>query len=336
MRTSRIATVLVVVGLVAALSGCGTSPSTTISYTLIQEPQDGYQPIYDFISSAEKTIDMTIFALSDPEADAALIAAAKRGVAVRVLLDADPAGGGGAAINQVAYNDLEANGVNVKWAWSGVLWHQKSIVRDGNAVAVMTFNLYAPDYPILRDFAVISDNPATVSGIEATFNADFDDTSIPPTEGVVPTDSELIWSPGAETELVNLIMSARPGTTLYAESEQLDSTAIEQALVAAAKGGVTANLTMSYSSSFVNGFNALVAGGVHVNLYQENDPLFIQAKAISVNDDTVYVGSINFATPSMNDDRNMGIITTNPTVVSGVTSTMASDFAGAVPYSTSP
>lgn len=41
MRTSRIATVLVVVGLVAALSGCGTSPSTTLSYTLIQEPQDG-------------------------------------------------------------------------------------------------------------------------------------------------------------------------------------------------------------------------------------------------------------------------------------------------------
>ncbi len=181
----RIAIVLVGVGLVAALSGCGTSPSTpgspstTISYTLIQEPQDGYQPIYDFISSAEKTIDMTIYALSDPQADAALIAAAHRGVAVRVLLDGDPAGGGGPAINQAAFNDLQANGIKVKWSWPGVLWHQKSIVRDGTTVAVMTFNLYAPDYPTLRDFAVITDNPATVSGIEH-FDADFAETGVPP------------------------------------------------------------------------------------------------------------------------------------------------------------
>ncbi len=338
MRTSRIASVLVGVCLVAGLSGCSAtkSPSTTSSYTLIQEPQDGYQPIYNFISSAKKTLDMTMYELSDPKAEAALVAVAKRGVAVRVLFDSDPAGGGGKAVNQAAYNDLKANGVNVKWAWSGVLWHQKSIVRDGNAVAVMTCNLYAPDYTVLRDFAVITDNPATASGVEATFNSDFNKTSTPPTKGVVPKGSELIWSPGAQTGLVKLIKSARPGTTLYAEDEQLDSPPIEQALVAAAKRGVTVDLTMTYSSSYVNGFDTLVAGGVHVSLYQANAPLYIHAKAISVNNSTVYVGSSNFTTPMTNDDRNVGIITTNPTVVRGVTSTMASDFAGATPYSTTP
>ena len=279
---------------------------------------------------------MTMYALSDPNADAALIAAAKRGVAVRVLFDSDPIGGGGQAVNQPAYDDLQANGVNVAWAWPGVLWHQKSIVRDGNTVAIMTFNLYAPDYPVLRDFAVITDNPATVSGIEATFEADFTNTSIPPTDGVVPIGSELIWFPGAQSGLVDLIDSARPGTTLYAETEQLDSTPIEQALVAAALRGVTVNLTMTYSSSYVDGFDTLVGGGVHVSLYQANAPLYIQAKAISVNDHTVYVGSSNFTTEMTNDDRNVGIVTANPTIVRSVTSTMASDFAGATPYSTSP
>jgi len=335
MRYSRIASVLVGVCLVAALSGCGTTRSGS-SYTLIQEPQTGYQPIYDFISSAKETLDMTMYALSDAKADAALAAVAKRGVAVRVLFDSDPVGGGGKAMNQAACNDLKANGINVRWAWPGVLWHQKSIVRDGNVVAVMTCNLYAPDYPVLRDFAVITDNPATVSGVEATFNADFNKTSTPPTKGVVPKGSELIWSPGAQTGLVNLIKSARPGTTLYAESEQLDSAAIEQALVAAAKRGVTVDLTMTYSSSYVSGFNTLVAGGVHVSLYQANAPLYIQAKAISVNNSTVYAGSSNFTTAMTNDDRNVGIITTDPTVVRGITSTMASDFTGATPYSTGP
>src|SRR5450756_1818238 len=112
--------------------------------------------------------------------------------------------------------------------------------------------------------------------------------------------SELIWSPGAQSPLVKLIGSARPGTTLYAEDEQLDSAAIDQALVAAAKRGVTVDLTMSDSSDWVIAFNTLVAGGVHVSLYAAGAPLYIQSKAISVNDRTVYVGSINFTTPMMN------------------------------------
>jgi len=90
---------------------------------------------------------------------------------------------------------------------------------------------------------------------------------------------------------------------------------------------------MSDSSDWVTAFNTLVAGGVHVSLYAAGAPLYIQSKAISVNNRTVYVGSINFTTPMMNDDRNMGIITTDPPVVRDVTSTMASDFAGATPYS---
>ncbi len=344
MRTSRIACVFVGAGLLAAVCGCGaaksgtattstpSTPATTSSYTLIQEPQAGYQPIYRFISAAKKTLDMTMYSLSDLKAEAALVADAKRGVAVRVLFDSDPAGGGGRSVNGAAYNELKTNGVSVKWSWPGVLWHQKSIVQDRAAVAVMTCNLYAPDYPALRDYAVITDNPATVSGVEATFNADFGNTSTPPTAGVAPAGSELVWSPGAQSGLVNLIRSARSGTTLYAEDEQLDSPAIEQAFVAAAGRGVTVDLTMTYAPAYVAGFKTLATGGVHVSLYHGDTPLYIHAKAISVNDTTVYAGSSNFTTAMTNDDRNAGIITTDPTVVRGITATMASDFAGATPY----
>ena len=67
-----------------------------------------------------------------------------------------------------------------------MLWHQKSIVRDGSAVAVMSCNLYAPDYPAVRDYAVITTNRGTASGVEATFNADWTNTGTPPTPGVAP------------------------------------------------------------------------------------------------------------------------------------------------------
>ena len=131
MRSSRIACVLVSAGLLAAVCGCGSpksgtattstpsTPATTSSYTLIQEPQAGYQPIYRFIAAARKTLDMTIYSLSDPKAEAALVAAAKRGVAVRVLFDSDAAGGGGGRpVNRAAYNDLKVTTPRCVTTWS--------------------------------------------------------------------------------------------------------------------------------------------------------------------------------------------------------------------------
>ena len=185
---------------------------------------------------------------------------------------------------------------------------------------------------MIRGWIVVTDKPSTVAGVASTFDADFRHNHRPPTRGVVPRGSQLIWAPGAQRPLVKLIGSARPGTTLYAEDEQLDSTAIVQALIAAAKRGVTVNLTMTNDPDWVPAFNTLVAGGVHVSLYAPTAPFYIQSKAISVNGRTAYVGSINFTTAMMRADRNMGIITTDPTIVRGITSTMASDFAGADPY----
>ena len=319
----------------AVTGGCGAGHSEA-AYTLVTEPHDGYQPICAFISGASSTIDMTMYQLEDPKAQAALKAVAKRGVKVRVLLNSDSEAGGGKKVNQKAYDDLSANGVGVRWAWSGTLWHQKSIIRDGNAAAVMTCNLYAPFYSVVRDYAVITHNTAMASGMEATFDKDWNNTGSAPAQGVTPRASELIWSPGAEPGLVNLISSARPGTTLYAEDEQLDSRPIELAFIAATRRGVIVNLVMTYSSSWASELATLAAGGVHVRLYQPTAPIYIHAKAISVNNDTAYVGSANFTTQMTDQNRNVGIITADRTVVQGVTSTMARDFEAAAPYSAAP
>jgi len=306
----------------------GSAPA----YRLTTEPEAGYQPVYRFISSARRTLDMTMYSLVDPAATAALIAAARRGVRVRVLLDSTP---GNKAANRPACHKLKAHGVKVRWAWPGVLWHQKSMVRDGHTVAVMSCNLDAAYYAVIRGWIVVTHRPGAAAGVEETFNADYLHNHRPPSRGVVPHGSQLIWAPGAQGPLVKLIGSARPGTTLYAEDEQLDSAAIVQALIAAAGRGVTVNLTMTQNPDWTAALDSLVAGGVHVNVYASTAPpapLYIQSKALTVNGRTAYVGSINFTTAMMQADRNLGIITNDPAVVKRIASTMASDFAGAAPY----
>ena len=54
--------------------------------SLFVEPDAGYGPVLDFIGNATSTLDYWIYKLADPTLQAALAAAAARGVKVRVIL----------------------------------------------------------------------------------------------------------------------------------------------------------------------------------------------------------------------------------------------------------
>jgi len=155
-------------------------------------------------------------------------------------LDSDPSGGGSSTMNQAAYSDLSTSSVEVRWAWSGTLWHQKGISRDGAAALIMTCNLYAPYYSFVRDFAVITDNPATVAGMEATFDKDWQATAARRLPAWCPAARTWSGHPALRRRWSTYRLGALR-TTIWAEDEQLDSPPIQQALVSAVKRGVTVN-----------------------------------------------------------------------------------------------
>lgn len=128
------------------------------------------------IGEAKHSLDMTMYELADPQVVSLLTAAHRRGVAVRVLLDR---AGGGAGVNQAAFDQLSAQGVPVRWAPSAVTFHQKTLTADRTVSAILTGNLTAPYYPTNRDFVVFDRSPAAVSSIERTFTRDWN--------GVAPT-----------------------------------------------------------------------------------------------------------------------------------------------------
>ena len=302
-------------------------PETSGTDTLVTEPADDYQQIYSFINSATKTLDMTMYELSDTTAEQELAADSTRGVTVRVILDQNLE----KSNNQAAYTYLSAHGVSVHWAWTTyAATHQKTITVDGTVSAVMTGNLTPQYYSTSRDFAVIDHDANDVSAIEQVFNADFTNTAVTPAAG-----DDLVWSPTtAQTDLVNLINSAT--TTLSVENEEMSATAIVNALVAAAKRGVLVEVTMTNSSDWTSEFNTLSAAGVYINTYVSTASLYIHAKVIIANagrsDATIYLGSINFSNASMTENRELGLIITDPGVLSSVNATVAGDFAGGTPY----
>ena len=295
--------------------------------TLVTEPDQGLAPIYNLIGSAQSSIDLTLYELEDPSATSLLAQAAARGVKVRVILDQNYK----QDANTPAFNLLAGNGVAMHWANpTYACTHQKTLTVDGATSAVMTLNLTQQYYRTGRDFAVVTRDPADVAAIETTFNADFQDAAITP-----PLGDDLVWSPtNAQASLLDLIQSAT--TSLLVENEEMSSTEVVSALVAAAERGVSVRIAMTDRGKYARSFASLAAAGAQIALYASNAPLYIHAKVVLADYGTraaqVFIGSENFSFASLNRNRELGLILTDAGVLANINATLAADFAGGQPY----
>jgi len=298
-------------------------------FSLLTEPAAGLSAIYDLITSAKRSVDMTMYELSDPVAERDLVADARRGVKVRVVLDQNLE----RSYNTPAYDYLAGHGVAVHWAPKAYdATHQKTITVDGEVAAVMTLNLTPEYYSTSRDFAVLDRGPADVAAIGAVFDRDFAGEAPSPE----PPGADLVWSPGADAALVGLIGSARH--TLYVENEEMSEYTIVDALEAAARRGVDVEVVMTYQYSWAHDFDELARSGVHVGTYAEDAPLYIHAKVIDVDpgypDERVFIGSQNFSWASLQYNRELGLVVgrDQAAIVGSVAATVRSDYAGASPW----
>jgi len=261
---------------------------------------------------------MTMYELEDPAAERALVAAARRGVAVRVLLNDDHED------NDAAFDYLHEHGVQVRWSPSYfALTHQKTITIDHRRSLVMTLNLTARYYANTRDFAVWDDRPADVDAIEAVFDADWAGRAIDPPAG----SGDLIWSPGAEHALVALIAHAR--TSLDIENEEMAYQPIIAALCGATERHVSVEIVMTYESKSASAFATLERCGAHVRVYHGETPIYIHAKEIIADGTTAYLGSQNFSYTSLERNRELGLVLTSAPIIRSLEQTFAADYRGA-------
>lgn len=295
-------------------------------YQLIQEPEDGYQPIYQLITSATSSIDVTMYELADPTAEADLIAAHRRHVAVRILLDRAYTGG---RINRPAYQRLHAAGVAVRWAPRSTIYHQKTITADRRVSAVGTANLTARYYKTSRDAWIIDRNPAHVQAIDATFDADY--AGGHRTSSDTHQASGLLWSPGARAGFVALIQAARDSIDF--ESEELSSPDVIAALAAAARRHVACDIVMTASPSWDRAYAALTRAGCHVRTYPDTrTALYIHEKLLRIDRKTLTVGSQNAGTGSLTYNRELAVSITTRALVAAAGRTFARDFAAGRPW----
>jgi hypothetical protein len=290
------------------------------TYSLLILPDQGESAIYSFVNSATRSIDMTMYELRDTTMVNDLVAREKAGVTVRVILDRQHT-----SVNGAAFSALQAGGVGVTYSSTAFTYtHQKTITVDGTESYISTGNLDTMFYSTSRDYGVFDTDAADVAAIEQVFNADYAKTSITPTDG-----DDLVWSPtDSQSHLLALINGAQH--SLDIEQEEFSDTALVNAIVAAENRGVTVRVVVESPSSYTSELNQITAAGGKVTGYSDPNGFYIHAKAIIADYGTstakIFLGSENFSSNSLSNNRELGLIISDAGVMTGVETTFSADF----------
>lgn len=310
-------------------------------YTLVQYPGAGFSGMYAQIDGARRSIDMEMYELADPAAEQALAAAARRGVAVRVLLDSAYEG---ETVNGPAFDYLKARGVRVRWAPRGYIFHIKVVSFDGRVSDISTANLEARYYSTTRDAEIVDRDPVQVRAIERTFARDWDAAPGGAPAAQTVQAPGLVWSPNtgtgtAERALVAQIRDARHAVDF--SSEELSDPAISDALAQDAERGVACRVLMTRSSEWEAAFDKLVRAGCRVHTFPDSPTaLYIHEKLIIDDPGTatasMWLGSQNASETSLTRNRELGILLTaaggGAVPIGQASATFTSDFGHASPW----
>lgn len=206
------------------------------------------------------------------------------------------------------------------------------MVVDGSYVDIMTLNLQSRYYPTTRDFAVVDTNASDVSAVTKTFKADYAHTAITPPVGKV-----LVWSPtNAQARLTGLINNARHSLKVY--SEEMDDPAVTSDLVSAAKRGVKVKVVgENESGEYDSEYTQLHNAGVQISYYSNPSGFYIHGKAVMADYGTpaakIYIGSENFSSTSLTENRELGLIVSKPAIESSVNTSFTKDYNGGTKFS---
>ncbi len=300
-----------------------------MSHSLIVLPDDTAKPLVDALAGARLSLRIRMFLFTDPTLLDAVLAAKRRGVSVRVMLN--PARRDGTSDNDATRKTLAAAGIDVRDSNPTFdLTHQKSMVIDEATGFVESLNWETRDLTVTRDYAVVTTHQDEVGEMMACFEADWNRQKFDP-----GAKSTLIWCPNNGRErIAEFIDSAKH--TLWLQNERYQDTVIIERLVRASHRGVRIHILARpphtlKKEKLVEGVGGLrIMKDVGAKIHRLKG-LKLHAKMLLADDKRAIVGSINLAPGSFDARRELAIETDARHVVKRLEQTASVDWGNSHP-----
>lgn len=276
-----------------------------MSRSLIVLPDDSAKPILDAIDGATKSLRVKMFIFSDPSLLKAVIAARKRGLKVRIMLN--PARRSGESENEESRKELEAGGVEVLDSNPDYdVTHEKSMVVDDTTAFVKSLNWETKNLTETRDYAIVTSHAHEVAEIIECFEADWNRKPFKGDE-----HSHLIWCCGnGRDRIAKFIDDAND--SIFLQNERYQDAVIVERLVRAARRGVKIHvmarpphkLKKEKLVEAVGGMRIMQDVGIKIHKLKH---LKLHAKMLLSDHVRAIVGSINLAPGSFDSRRELAI-----------------------------
>lgn len=280
---------------------------------LIVEPDDGVDAVREFIQTAQSSLLVKQFTFTEQSLIDAVVERGTAGLNVRVMLN--PARSGGDRANDETSEQLKGAGIDVQWSSPKFyVTHEKSIVVDGTAALVATFNLCEKYFTQTRDYGIITHDPLHVAQIIEVFDADWEHRDWTPLsyEG-------LLWSnSNSRLHMAHFIDTATHRLDIQ-HPKYVDAVILDH-IAAAADRGVKVHVLCGGKHGISEwdildtfaSLRTLRRFGVKVHK-QKN--LRVHAKLVICDNERALVGSMNIDRSAFDLRRELGIATSDPAVV---------------------
>jgi cardiolipin synthase A/B len=273
-----------------------------MSRSLIVLPDDSVQPILDAIDGATKSLRIKMFIFTDPTLLDAVIAAHRRGVNVRIMLN--PKRRSGVSENDESRSKLEAAGIEVRDSNPAFdLTHEKSMVVDDKTAFVKSLNWQTKNLTGTRDYAIITRHAHEVEEIINGFEADWNRQDF--------ASKHLIWCRGNGRERITQFIN-QAKHSLWLQNERYQDQMMIECLVRAKERGVKIHVMARPAHTLkkdkliegVGGLRILRDVGVKIRKLKT---LKLHAKMLLADGERAIIGSINLAPGSFDSRRELAI-----------------------------
>jgi phosphatidylserine/phosphatidylglycerophosphate/cardiolipin synthase-like enzyme len=298
---------------------------------LLVMPDDGAPALVELIDQARDQLLIKQFKLQSHVVEQALQRAHQRGVRVRVMLN--PHTSGGDRWNDEAFALLQSWGIAVAWTSEAFpVTHEKSMVIDGHAALIATFNFADKYFSQTRDYGVVSHDPTVIAEVTAGFEADWQRQAFSPR-----LDVGLVWSSlHSRGQMARVIDAA--AETLWVQHPKFVDAVILERIVAARERGVKVRVLCGGKHGIsdwdifdtFSSLRVMERFGVKIRRQKH---LKLHAKLILVDGVAALTGSMNIDRSAFDLRRELGIETAAPLVVRRLLDTFEADWQAAKPYS---
>jgi phosphatidylserine/phosphatidylglycerophosphate/cardiolipin synthase-like enzyme len=229
---------------------------------------------------------------------------------------------------------------------AGIRLSQAALISTGNFNASNFCDPYGNPAVCDRDYTLITKDPEVIGTLSAIFQKDLAGVPYDLQALLTPSVSQkLTVSPFSQAPLVAFIRSAKK--MIVIQNQYLHEKQINQALIEMAQKGVQIyvnvaslcafgpptpdSLNLNIPNSNASMLTAFEQAGIHVRMFAGAQTIngkigYLHAKAILVDGNRAWVGSVNGSAPGTSANREFGLFFNDPLMVNHLSQIMHYDF----------